>query len=66
MGRVKIIAIKSLGDELIADHGDKFTDDFDKNKKVLEEVKPIKSKRVRNILAGYITRKVKIIKNTGI
>ena len=53
MGRVKNIAIK------IAQHGSKFSSDFDANKKALAEVKEIKSTRVRNILAGYITREMK-------
>jgi small subunit ribosomal protein S17e len=66
MGRVKSVAIKTLGDELIAEHGERFMEDFEHNKKVLEEVRPIKSKRVRNILAGYITRKMKSIKKQGI
>lgn len=66
MGRVKSVAIKTLGDELISQHGDKFTEDFEVNKKVLGEVKPIKSKRIRNILAGYITRKMKTLKKRGL
>ena len=66
MGRVKNIAIKTLGEELIALHGEKFSEDFERNKKVLSEVRPIKSQRVRNILAGYITRKMKLIKKRGL
>lgn len=66
MGRIKSIAIKRLGEELIKEHGSKFSTDFEKNKKALEEVKPIKSKRTRNILAGYITKKMQQIKSSGI
>lgn len=66
MGRIKNIAIKTLGDDLVAQHGGKFTDDFDSNKKALAEIKQIKSRRVRNILVGYITKKMKNIKKTGI
>jgi len=55
MGRVKSVAIKTLGDELIRKHGKMFSDDFEKNKGALKEIKPVKSKRIRNILAGYIT-----------
>ena len=66
MGRVKSVAIKTLGDELVSQYGDRFTEDFELNKKVLGEVKEIKSKRVRNILAGYITSKMKIVKRQGI
>jgi small subunit ribosomal protein S17e len=66
MGRIKTVAIKSLGNELIKEHGSKFSADFEKNKEALNEVKEIKSKRVRNILAGYITRKMQSIKKSGI
>ena len=59
MGRIKSIPIKTLGNRLMEEHGDKFTTDFDKNKKVLGGLKNIKSKKVRNILAGYITKAMK-------
>ena len=66
MGRIKPIAVKTLGDELIKSHGEKFTADFGKNKKALQELKPIKSKKVRNVLAGYITKKMKGVKDAGL
>lgn len=66
MGRIKSIAIKRLGEELIREHASKFSTDFEKNKKALDEVKPIKSKRTRNIVAGYITKKMQQIKSSGI
>jgi small subunit ribosomal protein S17e len=59
MGRVKSIAIKTLGDDLIRQHSKKLTPDFDANKKALAEITEIKSKRVRNVLAGYISKKMK-------
>ncbi|MCX6814137.1 MAG: 30S ribosomal protein S17e [Candidatus Aenigmarchaeota archaeon] len=62
MGRIKSVAVKNLGDDLIVAHGKKFTTDFDKNKKILGEVKKIKSKRTRNFLAGYITKQMQNIK----
>ena len=66
MGRIKITAIKNLADELIEQHGDKFNSDFEKNKNTLNEIKDIKSKKTRNILAGYITRQMQKIKKSGI
>ena len=62
MGRIKSVPVKNLGDDLIASHGKKFTTDFDKNKKILDEVKKIKSKRTRNFIAGYITKQMQNIK----
>ena len=62
MGRIKSVPVKNLGDEMIVTHGKKFTTDFDKNKKVLAEVKKIKSKRTRNVVAGYITTQMQKMK----
>jgi len=66
MGSVKSVSIKKLGDKLIMKHGKKFSTEFEKNKITLNEIKEIKSKKVSNILAGYITRKMKQIEKTGI
>ncbi len=59
MGRIKTTPIKVLAEELIKEHEKKFSADFEKNKKALQETKPLKSKKIRNILAGYITKKMK-------
>lgn len=66
MGRIKSIAIKNLGKDIIAEHGDKFGTDFAKNKKIIGEIKDIDSKKTRNVLAGYITKEMERIKKSGI
>jgi len=66
VGRIKTIAIKTLGNELIKKHADRFTDDFEKNKEVLLTLKRITSKKIRNILAGYITKEMKRIRKSGL
>ena len=66
MGRIKSTAIKRLGDDLIQEHADKFSTDFEHNKKILDEVKKIESKKMRNVLAGYITRRMQQIEKTGL
>ncbi len=66
MGKVKNTAIKTLAEQLITEYGEKFSDDFEHNKNVLNEVRPIHSKKIRNIVAGYITRKMKRLKQTGV
>jgi ribosomal protein S17E len=66
MGRVKSTAVKTMARDLIKEHGNKFGTEFDKNKKVLSEVKPIESKRIRNILAGQIVNEMKKIKHSGV
>jgi len=66
MGRIKTVAIKRLGDELIMEHGSLFGADFEKNKKALEEIGRIKSKKIRNVIAGYITKKMRQAQISGI
>ena len=51
MNRVKRVAYKIL--EL---YGDSFTDDFDKNKEFLGTVALVRSKLLRNEIAGFITK----------
>ncbi len=66
MGRIKITAVKNLANELIDQFGDRFSTDFEKNKTAVNEVKEVKSKKTRNVLAGYITRQMQKIKKTGL
>jgi len=66
VGRIKTVAIKVMGNQIIREHGNLFTDSFEKNKEVLNEIKDIKSKKIRNILAGYITKEIKRIKKSGL
>jgi small subunit ribosomal protein S17e len=66
MGSVKSVAIKNLGNRLIMEHGKRFSTDFEKNKLALNEIREIRSKKIGNILAGYITRKMRQIQKTGI
>ena len=58
MGRIKSIAVKNLAREIIAEHGDKFSTDFDQNKKAVSEIRKIESKKIRNVVAGYITKEM--------
>ena len=59
MGRIKAVLIKTLGNEVLKRHRDKFGGEFDKNKKALLNLIDIKSKKIRNVLAGYITREMR-------
>ena len=45
--------------EVLKDNKDKFGDNFDKNKEVLNSLSIIRSKMLKNELAGYITRLIK-------
>ena len=63
MGRITTKYIRGLTDEVLEDHRDKFTNNFEKNKQVLGEIVKISSKKTRNKLAGSITV---IIKSQGL
>lgn len=45
--------------QAITRYGAKFTTDFSENKKVLEQVSIIRSKGLKNEIAGYITKYIK-------
>ncbi|RXE55423.1 30S ribosomal protein S17e [Methanoculleus taiwanensis] len=55
---IKPSYIKNLGEELMEKHGEKFSNNFDENKHAVLEAAVIDSKRVRNRVAGYISRKI--------
>jgi small subunit ribosomal protein S17e len=48
--------VKRIARELVERFPDKFTTDFETNKKLLESLTNISSKNLRNRVAGYITR----------
>ena len=48
--------IKRLSFEVLADHKSKFGEDFVENKKALNQVSIVRSKGLKNKVAGYITR----------
>lgn len=56
MGRVKTTQIKRVTKKLVAEHGDQFKKDFENNKKIVEKFAEIPSKKLRNVIAGYVTR----------
>ena len=56
MGRIKTTYIKRKTKELFKMHGDKFVMDFEQNKKLTGQYTKVSSKKIRNIMAGYMTR----------
>lgn len=56
MGRIKTTQVKRTGRKLVSMYGQKFSADFTENKKALAETSDIPSKKLRNIIAGYVTR----------
>ncbi|MBU1204226.1 MAG: 30S ribosomal protein S17e [Nanoarchaeota archaeon] len=59
MGRIKTAMTKRVSNKLLEEKGDKFKDNFEDNKKVVDELLDVESKKIRNVVAGYITRLVK-------
>ena len=51
--------IKRLSTEVLKDNKDKFGINFDENKEVLNNISIIRSKILKNELAGYITKLIK-------
>jgi small subunit ribosomal protein S17e len=56
LGKVKGLAIKRFARELVKKYPDKFTRDYEANKKVIDELILTDSKKLRNLIAGYATR----------
>lgn len=59
MGRIKNTGIKTLGTDIIKKNPDAFSTEFAKNKEALKKVTSINSKKIRNVLAGYVTSEMK-------
>ncbi len=60
MGKIKTKLIKNTAEKLI-EEGIEFNEDFEKNKKILGDTMP--SKKIRNQVAGYLSRKIRQEKN---
>jgi len=56
MGRIKTLPIKRVTKEIFTRYKDKISSDYEKNKEFLAKVAEIRSKKIRNIIAGYLTR----------
>jgi len=59
VGKVRPRFIKATARRLLELYPDKFTADFEHNRRMVQELTNITSKRLRNRIAGYITRLVK-------
>ena len=51
--------IKRLSYEVLNEHKSKFGEDFADNKKILDQLSTIRSKGLKNEIAGYITKFIK-------
>ncbi len=60
MGNIRPNYIKSLASQLLEEQGDVFTTDFARNKENVTKYTNIESKVIRNRVAGYIVRALRV------
>jgi small subunit ribosomal protein S17e len=56
LGKVRTETVKRAARELIERFPEKFTNEYEANKAAVNEVMKAPSKRLRNRIAGYVTR----------
>jgi len=56
MGKVRPTKVKRLATELLQKYPDQFSEDFEKNKQLVKQFLPEVTKKMRNRVAGYVTR----------
>lgn len=56
MGRIKTVPVKSKTFDLFEKYGDILSDNYEENKKKIASLAIIRSKKLRNVVAGYVTR----------
>lgn len=61
MGRVRTKIVKRSSRQIVEKYYTKLTMDFDTNKKIIEEIAVLPSKRIRNKIAGFTTQLMKRI-----
>ncbi|GAB6101634.1 30S ribosomal protein S17e [Thermococcus atlanticus] len=60
MGNIRQGFIKRVARELFDRYPNEFTRDFEHNKKKVEELTTVQSKTIRNRIAGYMTKLVRM------
>ncbi len=56
MGRVKTQLVKRLGRKIYKDHKDLCKSTFEENKAIVVKFADFPSKKLRNVVTGYVTR----------
>jgi len=62
MGKVRTALVKRTARKLLEMYPNQFTDSFEENKKIVSQLIDVKSKKLRNQVAGYITHLIKVMK----
>jgi len=58
VGRIRTRWVKNVAEELVKKYPDKFNTDFENNKKILEGMRLVEDKIIRNKVCGYIVKVV--------
>ncbi|MEM2006389.1 MAG: 30S ribosomal protein S17e [Sulfolobales archaeon] len=66
MGKVYTSLIKRTARKLVELYPGEVSEDFEKNKEVVSRYLDVKSKKLRNQIAGYLTRLVKLSKKVEV
>ena len=56
MGKVRTETVKRAARELVEKFPDRFTNEYEANKLAVNELMRAPSKKLRNLIAGYVTR----------
>ena len=59
MGRIKTALTKRIAMKLVREYRNQMKDNFEDNKKVVDELVDMPSHKIRNVVAGYVTRIIK-------
>ncbi len=62
MGSIRPTYIKRVAVEIVKKHQDLVSDDFQANKELVDRITDVSTKKMRNRIAGYITRYYKYMK----
>ncbi len=62
MGKVRTSVVKRTARKLLELYPDEVSDDFEANKELVKKYVYVKSKKLRNQIAGYLTHLVKIMR----
>lgn len=60
MGRIRTGFVKRVAEKLMNLYKGQFSSKFEDNKKLVSERAVVPTKKLRNLIAGYITKKVKM------
>ncbi|MBW2974492.1 30S ribosomal protein S17e [Candidatus Woesearchaeota archaeon] len=59
MGRIKLKLVKRTTKKLMKEHKGQFKEDCDENKKLVERFTTVSNKKLRNTIAGHLTKLMK-------